>query len=185
MKKIIAIPGSLRKGSFNLALLRAARELAPQDVEIEIASIEGIPLYNGDDEDQSGVPAAVSALKERIVAADGLIIATPEYNHSIPGVLKNATDWLTRPSGEAARVFGDKPVAIVGVSSGPIGTRLAQAAWLPVLRSLGTRPWFGSQMFVGPADQVFDANGRLIDERLAARLAKFLSGFSRFIDSGR
>jgi len=181
--KVIAIPGSLRKDSHNLALLRAAAGLAPDGVTIEIASLDGIPLYNGDDEDTTGIPPAVAVLKERIADSDGLLLATPEYNHSVPGVLKNAMDWLSRPPKDSARIFADRPVAIMGASSGAIGTRMAQAAWLPVLRALGTRPWFGMQMFVGPAGQVFDETGILIDEKTRARLADFVAGFAAFIQS--
>src|SRR5262245_65484963 len=97
MARIVGIAGSLRKASFNVALLRAARELAPAGTEIEIASIAGIPLYDGDLESEKGIPDTVTALKERIKSADGLLLATPEYNNSMPGVLKNAIDWLSRP----------------------------------------------------------------------------------------
>jgi len=181
--KIIAVPGSLRKNSYNLALLRVAAGLAPDGVTIEIASLDGIPLYNGDEENATGIPPAVAALKDKIAGADGLLLATPEYNHSVPGVLKNAMDWLSRPPKDSARVFADRPIAIMGVSSGAIGTRMAQAAWLPVLRALGTRPWFGMQMFVGPAGQVFDEHGTLIDEKTQDRLGDFVAGFAAFIRS--
>ena len=129
MATIIGIAGSLRKGSWNAALLRAAAERAPAGTTVEIASIAGIPLYDGDVESEHGIPAAVTALKDRIAAADGLLLVTPEYNNSIPGVMKNAIDWLSR-GGDMARVFGDKPVAIMGATPGMGGTRLAQAAWL-------------------------------------------------------
>src|SRR5689334_373464 len=138
MAKIIGIAGSTRKGSYNAALLRTAVQVAPAGFEIEVASIAGIPLYDGDLESQ-GLPDVVSKLKDRIAAADGLLLVTPEYNHSIPGVFKNAIDWLSRPAKDAPRVFGKKPVALIGASPGSGGTRFSQVAWMPVLHTLGTR----------------------------------------------
>jgi chromate reductase, NAD(P)H dehydrogenase (quinone) len=182
MVRIVGIAGSLRKASFNAALLRAAAELAPAGTEVEIASIGGIPLYNGDLESERGIPAPVAALKDKIAAADALLLATPEYNNSMPGVLKNAIDWLTRPAKDIPRVFGDKPVAIMGVTPGRGGTRLAQNAWLPVLRTLGTRAWFGKQLYVAGAAQVFDAEGRLVDETVRKLLSDFIAGFAAFVN---
>ncbi len=180
-KTIIGLSGSLRRGSLNTMLLRAAHELAPGDLKVEIASLRDIPLYDGDLEAEHGVPAAVEALKNQIASADGLLLATPEYNGSIPGVLKNAVDWLSRPPADIPRVFGDRPVALMGATPGPGGTILAQAAWLQVLRTLGTRPWCGPRMMVSRADTVFDGDGRLTDEGLRKRVRAFLEGFSRFI----
>jgi len=182
MARIVGIAGSLRKASFNAALLRAAAELAPAGTEVEIATIAGIPLYNGDLESERGIPAPVAALKDKIAAADGLLLATPEYNNSMPGVLKNAIDWLTRPAKDIPRVFGDKPVAIMGSTPGRGGTRLAQNAWLPVLRTLGTRAWFGKQLYVAGAAQVFDAEGRLVDETVRKLLSDFMVGFTAFVN---
>jgi NAD(P)H-dependent FMN reductase len=182
MARIIGIAGSLRTGSYNAALLRAAKELAPAGVEVEIASIAGIPLYDGDLESERGIPEPVGQLKDRIAAADGLLLVTPEYNNSIPGVLKNAIDWLTRPAKDIPRVFGDKPVAIMGATPGMGGTRLAQTAWLPVLRTLGTRAWFGKQLYVAGAAQVFDPAGRLVDERTRTLLSELIAGFAAFVD---
>src|SRR2546425_3048293 len=116
MSRIVAIAGSLRRGSFNAALLRAAAALAPEDVTLEIATIKGIPLYDGDVESADGIPPIVAALKDSIATADGLLLATPEYNNSMPGVLKNAIDWLSRPPADIPRVFGNRPVAIIGAS---------------------------------------------------------------------
>jgi NAD(P)H-dependent FMN reductase len=185
LARIIGIAGSLRAGSFNQSLLRAAAALAPAGAEIAIRSIAGIPLYDGDQEAAQGVPARAAALKDDIATADGLLIVTPEYNSSIPGVLKNAIDWLSRPSADIPRVFGDKAVAIMGATPGAGGTRLSQAAWLPVLRTLGTRPWFGQQLYVAEAGRAFDAGGALLDEKLRRRIAGFVKAFAEFAARGR
>lgn len=181
MTNIVGIAGSLRKRSVNAALLRAAAELVPAGTTLEIASIRGIPLYDGDVEAESGIPEAVRALKDRIAASSGLLLVTPEYNNSIPGVFKNAIDWLTRPPNDIARVWGDRPVAVIGATPGRGGTLLSQAAWLPVLRTLGTRPWFGGRLQVASAGSVFDEEGRLVDERVREQLKKFLDGFAAFV----
>jgi len=107
MTKVLGISGSLRRGSYNTALLRAATGLMPQEATLEVASIRGVPLYDGDVEAQ-GIPASVSQLKEAVVAADGVLLVTPEYNNSIPGVFKNVIDWLSRPPADARRVFGGR-----------------------------------------------------------------------------
>jgi chromate reductase, NAD(P)H dehydrogenase (quinone) len=185
MPTLVAFAGSLRRASFNQALLRAAAELAPSETKVEIASIRGIPLYDGDVEAEQGIPEPVQALKERVAASDGLLIVTPEYNNSIPGVVKNAIDWLSRPPADLARVFGDRPVAILGATPGRGGTILAQAAWLPILRTLGTRPWFGGRLQVSEASRVFDAEGHLVDERVRTELSRFMAGFSKFVGAGR
>jgi len=179
--RIIGIAGSVRTGSHNAALLRAAAELAPEGMTVEMCSIAAIPLYNGDLESERGVPAPVTELKDKIAAAQGLLLVTPEYNNSIPGVFKNAIDWLSRPPRDIPRVFGDRPVALMGATPGAGGTRLAQAAWLPVLRTLGTRPWFRKQLYVAGAPQVFDAEGRLTDEKIRKQLGEFIAGFASFV----
>jgi chromate reductase, NAD(P)H dehydrogenase (quinone) len=179
MTKIVGIAGSLRQGSYNRALLRAAVEATPPGSNLEIASIRDIPLYDGDVEAQ-GAPTTVSALKGQIVAADALLIVTPEYNNSIPGVLKNVIDWLSRPSSDIGRVFENRPVALMGATPGRGGTLLAQTAWLPVLRTLGMRPWFGPRIAVSEANRVFDPAGQLLDEQLRSRLQAFMLGFAEF-----
>lgn len=183
MANVIGIAGSLRKGSFNAALLRAAAELAPEGLTVEIASLRGIPLYDGDVEKDDGIPDAVEGLKEKIAAADGLLLVTPEYNHGIPGVFKNAIDWLSRPAKDIPRVFGGKAVALIGATPGGGGTRMAQAAWLPVLRALGTRPWFGRQLNVAKAREVFDDDDELVDDKICQRLAAFMRDFADCIGS--
>ena len=177
MPTILGLSGSLRSGSYNTALLRTAAGLMPASATLEIATLHGIPLYDGDAEARDGVPASVQALKDRIVASDGLLLATPEYNNGIPGVLKNGIDWLSRPSSDIARVFGNRPVAVIGASAGGFGTILAQSAWLPVLRTLGTRPWFGGRLMVARAGQVFDESGEMVDEKMKAQLRQFMQGF--------
>lgn len=178
MKTIIGLSGSLRAGSFNSALLRAAAELAPEGTTVEIGSIRGIPLYDGDVEREQGLPAAVTALKERIAACDALLLVTPEYNHSIPGVFKNAIDWLSRPPADIPRVFSGKPVAMIGASPGRFGTLMSQTAWMAVLRTLGTRPYFGSSLYLAAAGSAFDPSGALVDAAQRERLAKFIQGFA-------
>ncbi|MBP6056967.1 MAG: NAD(P)H-dependent oxidoreductase [Nitrosomonas sp.] len=181
MTKIIGIAGSLRNNSYNSALLRAASELAPQGVALEIATLKGIPLYDGDLETIEGIPSAVITLQEQIAAADGLLMATPEYNNSMPGVFKNALDWLSRPPGETARIFGNRPVVVIGATPGGFGTVLSQNAWLPVLRTLGTRPWFGGRLLVSRAHQIFNESGEMTDAAVRKQLEDFLAGFVEFI----
>jgi chromate reductase len=181
MTRILGISGSLRRGSYNTALLRAALPLLDAGVDLEIALLHGIPLYDGDLEAAEGQPQAVRDLKARVIACDGLLLATPEYNNSIPGVFKNAIDWLSRPPSDIPQVFGNRPVAVIGASLGGFGTVLAQSAWLPVFRTLGTRPWFGGRLLVSRAKQVFNENGDLTDEAVRAQLRDFLRGFVEFI----
>jgi len=178
--KLVGLSGSLRRGSFNTALLRAAAELVPAGTTLELATIAGIPLYDGDLEAEHGSPAAVHALKERIATCDGLVLATPEYNGSLPGVFKNAIDWCSRPNTDIPRVFGGRPVALMGATPGRGGTTLSQTAWLPVLRTLGTNPWFGGRLFVSSAHELFDAEGRLTDEKTRAQVRAFMAGFAAF-----
>src|SRR5215212_2236121 len=183
MIKIIGLSGSLRQASFNSALLRGARGLMPENAELDIQTIRDIPLYDGDLEAAQGIPRAVAALKDSVADADGLLLATPEYNNSIPGVFKNAIDWLSRPPADIRRVFGGKPVAVIGASPGGFGTILSQDAWLPVLRTLGTAPWFGGRLMVSRVQGMFDAAGALTDTAVEAQLRKFLEGFVAFIRS--
>jgi chromate reductase len=180
MTTIVGIAGSLRRGSLNAALLRAAAAAMPSGSVLEPASIAGIPLYDGDIEAEQGIPPAVASLKERVAAADGLLIATPEYNNSIPGVAKNAIDWLSRPAADIPRVFGGRRVALIGASPGGFGTLLSQAAWLPVLKTLGAEVWPGGRLLVSRAGSVFDASGALTDGRVAEQLRAFLAGFVAF-----
>jgi len=174
---IVALSGSLRAKSFNTMLLRAAAEVAPLDV----ATIAGIPLYDGDVE-EAGVPPPVAALKDRLAAAKGLLLVTPEYNGSLPGVFKNAIDWLSRPSTDIPRVFGGLAVGVIGATPGPGGTALSQAAWMMVLRRLNTIPFFGASLQVSGAGKLFDASGKLVDADTQGRLAKYMHAFTAFVD---
>jgi NAD(P)H-dependent FMN reductase len=183
MTTIIGLSGSLRKGSYNTALLVAAKAAAPAGVTLDVRTLHGIPLYDGDVEASEGIPAAVTALKDAIAQADGLLLATPEYNNGIPGVFKNAIDWLSRPPADSARVFLNKPVALIGASPGGFGTILGQEAWLPVLRTLQTTPWWQGRLMVSRANKVVDADGNLQDDAVRQQLAAFVAGFVAFVDT--
>ncbi len=180
MTKLVGISGSLRKGSYNSALLRAAIASVPEGVTLVAGTIAGIPLYDGDVESEKGIPEAVQTLKELIKGSDGVILFTPEYNNSIPGVFKNAVDWLSRPSSDIAAVFGNRPFAIAGASPGNFGTQLSQNAWLGVLHTLGARIWSQKRLMVPHAPSVFDGNGALTDEAVVKRLQAFVTGFAEF-----
>lgn len=180
MSHVIGISGSLRAKSYNSSLLQAAVALAPADLRIEIASIEAFPIYNGDLEERD-FPAAVADLKRRISGADGVLIATPEYNNSIPGVMKNAVDWLSRPPADIPSVFRGRPVALMGASNGNFGTALSQAAWLPVLRTLQMLPFFGPRVLVTNAGKAFDDKGELTDAKVRERLTTFLQAYAAFL----
>ncbi len=175
-KTILGLSGSLRRASFNSGLLRAAAELAPEGVTVQIGSIRDVPLYDGDLEKAEGLPAAVTLLQDQLQAADGVLMVTPEYNNGIPGVFKNAIDWMSR--GPGLKLWAGKPVAVIGASPGGFGTTLAQSHWLPVLRTLKTAHWSGGRMMVARAGDLFDENGNLTDADSREKLADFLRGFA-------
>lgn len=181
--KLIGVSGSLRNRSYNTALLRAAADALPDGTTLTVETIHGIPLYDADLEAAEGLPERVRDLKASIAAAQGVILATPEYNNSIPGPFKNAIDWLSRPPGDIPKVFGDKPLTIVGASPGGFGTILSQNAWLPVLRTLGVRQWFGNRLLLSRAGDSFDENGQLVDQGVKERLRNHMSGFVKFIST--
>jgi chromate reductase len=168
--KILGFAGSLRKASYNKALLRAAVELAPKDVEIEVFDLDGIPPFNQDFERQ--LPEKVKEFKAKIKAADAVLIATPEYNYSIPGVLKNAIDWASRPYSDSA--FDGKPVAIMGASIGMLGTARAQYHLRQCFVFLNMYPLNKPEVMVAYAPQKFDENGRLTDEETRKYVAMLL-----------
>lgn len=148
---------------------------------MEIVTINDIPLYNNDDETNDGIPNAVEQLKSTIAESSGLLISTPEYNHGIPGVLKNTLDWLTRPPEDSARVFGQRKIGIIGASPSQFGTTFAQTAWLPILRCLHTHPYFDAELFVSYAHTMFNEQGHITDKTLQERLARYIEGFCHFL----
>jgi chromate reductase, NAD(P)H dehydrogenase (quinone) len=171
---VLAISGSLRQGSFNTKLLRTASELAAGDgVAFDLwEGLKAIPPYDEDDDVEGGSPA-VSDLRAAVAGADALLFATPEYNRSIPGHLKNAIDWLSRPL--ATSPLRDKPVAVVGASAGAFGAVWGQAELRKVLAATGARV-IEAEVAVGRAPQRFDADGRLADEDLRRQLADVVGG---------
>jgi len=168
--KCIAIAGSLREGSYNRALLRAAKDLAPDGFEISIASIADIPLYNAD-EQAKGFPAPVERLAGLIRDADVVMIATPEYNYSLPGVLKNAIDWVSRIDKQP---FNNKAIAILGASAGALGTARAQYHMRQVFVFLGGLVMNRPEVFVGSAQTKFDENGELTHQETRDFLRMYL-----------
>jgi NAD(P)H-dependent FMN reductase len=181
MLSIVAIVGSLRKDSLNLKLTKAAAELAPPGMVVQMETLHGIPLYDGDLEASEGLPKRVVELKNQISAASGLLIVTPEYNNSMPGVLKNAIDWLSRPPADITRVFRDRPVGLIGASPGMGGTRFAQTSWLQVFRTLGVRPFFGKSVYVAGAGKVFSDHGAILDSKVTELLREYMAEFAAFV----
>ncbi|HKX83365.1 MAG TPA: NAD(P)H-dependent oxidoreductase [Pyrinomonadaceae bacterium] len=157
--KILAVSGSLRKASYNTAALRAAKELAPDGAEIGIYDIAGFPEYVQDTEQ----PAKVTEFKQEIRQADAILISSPEYNYSVPGVLKNAIDWASRPYGDSA--WDGKPAAIMGVSPGAIGTARMQYHLRQIMVFLNMFPINRPEVMISNAAQKFDADGNLTDEK--------------------
>ena len=176
--KILGIAGSLRKGSLNKALLREAVKLAPENIEIEIADISEIPLYNGDIEVQ-GTPEAVKVLKDKIRNADALIIVTPEYNYSVPGVLKNAIDWVSRPVTDSP--LNNKPLGIMG-AGGMSGTIRAQLHLRQVAIFTNMIDMKRPEVLVQKASEKFDNEGNLIDQPTIQQVKKFLNAFVAWIN---
>ena len=184
--RVLAIAGSLRRASYNRLLLEAAAESAPPAVSVTLYDdLAAIPLFDEDLElVTDGGPPSVHTLRALVAAADGILFSTPEYNQSIPGVLKNAIDWLSRPGPAAAgavEVLDGKPVAVVGASSGPWGTRLAQSAARQVLWATGAVVLGSPTLFVREAARLFDDRGRLVHEGTRERLAGLLDDFGRWI----
>ena len=180
MIQLLGISGSLRAGSFNTALLHVAKTVAGDGLSLDIATLHGIPLYDGDAEATDGLPAAVLALRERIRLADGIVMASPEYNSGVPGVLKNALDWVSRTSATHPAVLTNKPVALMGASPGGFGTVSAQAHWLPVLRAMGMLHWSGGRLMVSKAHTVLQG-GAMTDTALLQQLQGFVQGFGAFV----
>src|SRR5262245_15963893 len=175
---IVGIAGSLRRSSYNRALLRAATELAPPVLRIAIHDLDGIPLYNGDVE-AAGAPSSVAQLRDAVRKADGLLIATPEYNYGVPGVLKNTIDWLSRPPRDSA--LNGKVAAIMGASPGIIGTARGQLQLRESFVFTNTYALQQPEVLVGHAHEKFDADLRLVHEATRAFLATFLQRFTELI----
>ena len=169
---VLAISGSLRRGSFNAMLLHEAAAAAPEDVAVEFYDYSDLPLYNGDVE-AAGYPAAATRMKERVKKADALIFAVPEYNYSFPGVLKNAVDWVSRPYGQSG--WAGKPVALLSTGGGLGGAR-AQYHFRQVVAGLQMYTLAGPEIFVANAATKFDAQGKLTDEAARKLIAQMVVG---------
>src|SRR5215210_4052355 len=172
---VLAFAGSLRQGSYNRALLRAAQEVAPAGMTLSIFDIAEVPLYNGDVEAE-GDPEPVARFKDAIAAADGLLIATPEYNHCVPGVLKNAIDWASRPARQS--VLSGRPIAVMGASSGRGGTARAQAHLRDGLSYTNAFVLPLPEVLVARAAERFDDDLNLTDEETREAIADLLKSFA-------
>jgi chromate reductase len=175
---VVGFAGSLRRASLNRALLRAAAELASDRLTVDIHELSDIPLYNQDVED-AGSPAAVASLRDAIRGADGLLIAAPEYNHGVPGVLKNTIDWLSRPP--RGSVLNSKPVGIIGASPGMTGTARSQSQLRQAFVFTNSYAMPQPEVLVGRAHEKFDAEGRLTDESTRKFLGLFIDQFVAWI----
>ena len=175
--KVLGICGSLRKASYNMAALRACSELMPKGMTLQITSLAEIPMYNQDVFD-AGMPPAVKRFREEIAAADGLLIASPEYNFSVSAPLKNAIDWASRAPNQAVQ---DKPVAIFSATQGPLGGPRNQYDLRRMLVQLWAYPLPRPEVFIGSANTKFDAQGKLTDETTGKFLSELLAGFQTWI----
>src|SRR5918998_977582 len=172
--RILGIAGSLRRESYNRAALRAATQLVPEEASLDIFELDGIPGFNQDEEQQP--PAKVVELKRRVREADAVLIVTPEYNYSIPGVLKNAIDWASRPYGDSA--WNGKPVAVMGASIGSIGTARAQYHLRQVFVFLNMFPINQPEVMISNAGERFDAEGNLTDETTKKLVGQLLQSLT-------
>lgn len=175
--KILAFAGSLRKDSLNKKLLLNAIKVAPTDMEIEVFDIKDIPLYNKEIQDQ-GFPEAVANLRKQIKNADGVLIVTPEYNHSFSGITKNAVDWISRPPEQP---FNEKPIAIMSASDGGMGGVRAQIHLRAIFPTLNGFVMNRPQFYLSNADKKFDEEGNLTDEADLEKLKKFMQAFSDWV----
>lgn len=176
---ILGIVGSLRKDSYNLAALKAAQELAPEGVMLNLIDLHGIPIYDQDDE--MALPACVLEFKRQILAADAILFATPEYNYSISGGLKNAIDWASRPYGDSAWI--GKPAAVMGASTGNLGTARAQYHLRQILVTLNMPTVNQPEVMIANAAHRFDQDGWLTDEPTREIIAKLLAALVELVKS--
>jgi len=176
---VLAIAGSLRRGSWNRRLLEAAQELAPAGMRIDIADIADVPLYDGDRDTDDTRPQAVGSLKQQVALSDGLLIATPEYNHSVPGVLQNAIDWISRPAMRSP--LAGKPAAIIGSSPGALGATRAQQHLKLVLMATLAQVLPHPGVSIGMVAEKFDTSGKLVHEPTRQFVTGFLAEFDAWI----
>jgi chromate reductase len=178
---IVAISGSLRAASYNTRLLHVLKDMASASMDVEVVRLNGIPVYDGDDEDANGVPQIVQDLAEQVRRAHGVLIATPEYNFSIPGGLKNATDWISRVANQP---FKDKRVGIVGAAGGPLGTARSQYHLRQNLVGLEALTMSKPEMFVGMAQTKFDDEGQLTDDESRKFFRTWLDAYEAWVRRG-
>ena len=181
--QILGIAGSLRKGSYNRAALRAAQQLAPDTAQIDIFELHGIPVFNQDEE--GNLPPKVAALKDAVRAADAILIVTPEYNYSVPGMLKNAIDWASRPYGQSA--WEGKPVAVMGAAAGPLGSARAQYHLRQTFVFLNMYPVNRPEVMISSAQEKFDEQGNLTNEasrKLIRQLLENLVAWTQRLKAG-
>ncbi len=179
--KVLGFAGSLRKASFNKALLRAAGELVPEGMTLEVFDLAPIPLYN-EEVELAGFPPSVREFRERIAAADAILIATPEYTYSMPGVLKNAIDWASRPPNQP---LFRKPVAVMGASNGAFGTVRSQLALRQVFVTLSMLPIQKPEVLVPTAQDKIDGSGRLTDEKTRKFIRDLLVALAGWVEQVR
>ena len=179
---VFAFAGSLRTGSYNRALLRAAQEVAPDDMTIRIFDLDDVPLFNADLEDE-GDPESVAALKDGIRSADAVLIATPEYNHGVPAVTKNAVDWASRPPRDSS--LDGKPIGILGASPGVTGTARGQSQLRQSFVFTNSYCMPQPEILVYRAHEKFDDDGRLTDEKTREYLGKYLVALAKWADRVR
>jgi len=177
MTKIAVFVGSLRKKSTNKVLAQYLEKVAPEGMTFDYIDIR-LPLYSEDIEN-AGMPKEVQAMKEKVEAANGVLIVSPEYNRSVPGVLKNAIDWISRPYGHSS--FANKPVGILGSSMGPVGTALGQADLRRIMLFQNAKVLGQPEVYVANAYEVFDESGNIVSERWQKNLKEFMQAFDVWV----
>lgn len=178
--KIVGIVGSLRKESLNRKAMENMERLAPEGVSFSYADLESLPLYNGDMDVPDNLPEPVRTFKEIVGSADGVIISTPEYNRSVPGVLKNAIDWGSRPYGD--NTWNNKPVGVMGVSMGRIGTAVAQSHLKQILQYLDAKQFGQPELYLGELQESLDEAGNITDEKIVNQMRFFWKELIKIIE---